>query len=115
MKNLTIFDSLLKKDFEIIVGISAKENWDIIDDSCQNDIWFHLEDLPSCHVILKTLNIKLKEFNKQTFIHCASICKENSKYKSHKNIEVIFTLVKNLKKTEPVGSVIATNTKSIYL
>lgn len=115
MKNLIIFDSLLKKDFEIIVGTSAQENWEIIDEATQNDIWFHLEDLPSCHVILKSLNNKLKNFNKQTFIHCASICKENSKYKFHKNIEVIYTCVKNIKKTEPVGSVIASNTKSIYL
>ena len=52
MKIFTIFDCILKQDFEIIVGSSSQENWDIIDDSCQNDIWFHLENLPSCHVIL---------------------------------------------------------------
>ena len=115
MKTLRIFDSTLKQDFEVIVGNSAQENWEIIDDSHQNDIWFHLEDLPSCHVILKTLNNKLKDFNKQTFIHCASICKVNSKYKFHKNIEVIYTCIKNIKKAEEVGSVSASNTRSIIL
>jgi predicted ribosome quality control (RQC) complex YloA/Tae2 family protein len=43
-------------EFTICIGKSAKENWKLIDDSMPNDIWFHLDDVPSSHVILKTSN-----------------------------------------------------------
>ncbi len=97
------------------MGNNAEENWKIIDDSSQNDIWFHLENVPSPHIILKTDNNDLKHFNKQTFIHCASLCKENSKYSNSKKISVIFTKIKNVNKADTVGSVTTSNTKNIVL
>ena len=40
------------------IGESAQENWDIIKESNQNDLWFHIDKLPSCHVVLSTKNKK---------------------------------------------------------
>jgi predicted ribosome quality control (RQC) complex YloA/Tae2 family protein len=115
MKTFKVFDNLINEELEIIMGKSADENWKIIDDSNENDIWFHLDDFPSCHVILKTKGKDLKELNKQTFIHCASICKENSKYCNMKNISVIYTKIKNVKKADTVGSVTTTSTKKLKI
>ncbi len=115
MKIVQIFDTCINKQFDIFIGKSAEENWQLIDESSENDIWFHLSDLPSSHVILKTQNHKLKEFNKATFIKCASLCKENSKYINQKNIEIIFTQIKNVTKADTVGSVTTVSTKSIKI
>ncbi len=115
MKILKIFDNILQQEFEIIIGKSAKENWQIIDEASENDIWFHLDDYPSSHIILKTENIDIKDFNKQTLIHCASLCKEQSKYSNMKNISVIYTKIKNVKKSDIIGSVNTTLTKKIKI
>lgn len=115
MKILKIFDNILEQEFEIIIGRSAKENWQIIDGSSENDVWFHLDDYPSSHIILKTENTDIKDFNKQTLIHCASLCKEHSKYSNIKNISVIYTKIKNVNKSDTVGSVNATLTKKIKI
>jgi predicted ribosome quality control (RQC) complex YloA/Tae2 family protein len=115
MKIIKVYDSCLNKEFDIYIGKSAEENWALIDDSSENDIWFHLDDLPSSHVVLKTNNIKIKEFNKATLIKCASLCKENSKYSGQKNIPVIYTLIKNVQKADTVGSVTTSSTKILNL
>jgi predicted ribosome quality control (RQC) complex YloA/Tae2 family protein len=115
MKTFKVFDNLINDELEIIMGKSADENWKIIDDSSENDIWFHLDNFPSSHVILKTKGKDFKELNKQTLIHCASLCKENSKYSNMKNISVIYTKIKNVKKADTVGSVTTTSTKSVKI
>ena len=115
MKTFKVFDNLINEELEIIMGKSAEENWKIIDDSSQNDLWFHLDDFPSPHVILKTKDKDMKSLNKQTFIHCANLCKENSKYANIKNISVIYTKIKNVKKAETVGSVNTSSSKTIKI
>jgi predicted ribosome quality control (RQC) complex YloA/Tae2 family protein len=85
------------------VGKNAQDNWDIIDESKPNDLWFHLENVSSCHVILSLPEGKTrKDISKQTIIHCAMECKKRSK----KNIgNIIFTDVANITKGDVVGSV----------
>ena|ERR1700744_1475363 len=104
MKIQNIFDTKCEKELTIWIGTDAQDNWDIIDKASQFDYWFHLDDKPSCHVILRLPDKKTK-VNKQSLIHCAALCKENSKYKDHKKITVIYTEIKNISKGEDVGSV----------
>tara|TARA_B110000208_G_scaffold191711_2_gene259722 strand:- start:3157 stop:3312 length:156 start_codon:yes stop_codon:yes gene_type:complete len=47
MKNI-IYD-----DKEYYIGENAKDNWDILSNAEQTDIWFHLNTLTSPYVILK--------------------------------------------------------------
>jgi predicted ribosome quality control (RQC) complex YloA/Tae2 family protein len=115
MKIVQIFDTCINKEFEIHIGKSAEENWQIIDNAEQTDIWFHLDNFPSSHVILKTQSHKIKEFNKSTLIKCASLCKENSKSSGQKDISIIYTLIKNVQKIEPIGSVTTNSTKTIKI
>jgi hypothetical protein len=40
---------LINKIGEIIlykIGTNAQENWDLIDESDENDLWFHVDGLP---------------------------------------------------------------------
>ena len=84
------------------IGESAQENWDIIKESNQNDLWFHIDKLPSCHVVLDSKN---KKFNNNDIKKCAELCKENSKY-SHK-VTIIYTEIKNISiYKSKIGSVV---------
>jgi len=91
---------------EYRIGKNAQDNFDIIDGSHPDDIWFHIENLPSCHVVMKKPMEKMakKEVLKM-YKQCAVLCKQHSKYKSHKNVVIIYTAVKNVSKTDKVGSV----------
>ena len=40
----------------IEIGQNKQDNFDIINSADLKDIWFHVSDIPSCHVILKTYN-----------------------------------------------------------
>lgn len=64
-------------DYSVMIGTDAKDNWNIIDLSSPNDIWFHLENHSSCHVILQTNN---KKISRRLITQCALLCKENCEF-----------------------------------
>jgi predicted ribosome quality control (RQC) complex YloA/Tae2 family protein len=105
MKELKVHDTKCDQELKILIGENAKDNWKIIDLSSQFDIWFHVENHPSCHVILQ-LPDKNTEYNKQSLIHCANLCKQNSKFKDLKKVTIIYTEIKNITKGKDPGSVI---------
>jgi predicted ribosome quality control (RQC) complex YloA/Tae2 family protein len=107
----------LEMPVEYLIGKSAQDNFDCIDIGAPDDIWFHIKDVPSCHVIAKiSEQSKLDKKITQTIVkHGALLCKQNSKYKSSSNVEIIYTKLSNVTKSEPVGSVIAENTKTIMI
>lgn len=102
--------------YEITIGKNATENWNIISNSSQNDVWFHLEGMASPHVVLKNYrNDKIKDIPKCVIIRCAYLCKENSKYKNIKKVTVIYTQIKNVSKGDTVGSVFTKNTSELVI
>ena len=97
----------------IIIGKNKKDNWKIIDEASPNDIWFHVDNFPSSHVILKNENNDLlKNIPKQIIKRCACLCKSHSSVPSMKNCEIVYTQISNVKKTNIVGQVVTQNTKS---
>jgi len=116
MKQETVYDSKLGCELTINIGCDAKDNWDMIDKAKQNDIWFHLQNHSSAHVILvmPTESTKIKDVSKMTLIHCANFCKKNKINKENKNdLSVIYTEIKNVTKADKEGSVHTTNCKTL--
>ena len=102
--------------YHILIGKNAEENWKLIDDASENDIWFHLDNYPSPHVILKIpVDYNLKKVPRKVLTRCANLCKIHSKYNNIKKINIIYTKIKNIKKGDHVGSVITQNTSSIVI
>lgn len=87
----------------IVVGENAEENDQLIVKAKQNDMWFHLEDFSSCHVIMTCT--KKYPVTKPMIKYCAELCKQNTKYKLYKNISVNYCLIKNVKRTTIMGTV----------
>ena len=137
MKKIDFHFNSFNMTIEYIIGQNSSENFKIIDDAnndaisdaisdAQSDaisdaisdannnyMWFHIDGYPSCHVICSIPNNLLKKDLLKVIKRGALCCKEHSKYKSEKSVSVIYTYLKNVTKTDVIGSVITTNTKSI--
>ena len=86
-------------DVSFKVGQNAKENWELLGLD-ENYTWFHLKSFPSCHVVIEKIDPTNDEI-----LEGANLCLENTKYRNLKNIKVNYTLLKNIKKADKVGSV----------
>lgn len=88
----------------IVIGENQTDNDMIIETSLQTDIWFHLANLPSCHVILSCT--KKNRITKKMIKYCATLVKQHTKYRNMKKIKVNYTSIKNIRKTNIKGEVI---------
>lgn len=91
-------------EWTIIIGKNKEENWQIIDEAEPTDIWFHVQDIPSCHVILKNTE-KLTNIGRDVLKRCGLLCKMNSKAKTEKKTIIMYTPVEFVEKTDYVGEV----------
>jgi len=93
---------------QFTIGSNAQDNFTIIDNANMTDIWFHVgNNRPSCHVVASIpTNIQIYRKNMRYIIkQGAVLCKQHSKYVSEKNVEIDYTCVKNITKTNIIGTV----------
>jgi predicted ribosome quality control (RQC) complex YloA/Tae2 family protein len=126
MKSFPVISSIdQSRQFVIWVGQNSKENWDLIDSSDEFDLWFHINDKPSGHVIIKEIlskgkivdiNSKCRYFNypSDVVLQACNLCKSQSKYKNEK-VNIVYTTINNVCKGKDIGSVFVKNTKLISL
>ena len=122
MKNIQIFIPDLKTNVEFLIGTDKNDNFKIIDIVNENDFWFHIKGFPSCHVVSNMYNDEnqslptiSKKILRKIIVQGACICKSHSKYKSDKNVEIVYTKIKNVTKTEIMGSVVLSEEKTIVI
>ena len=114
MKTETIFINKIKESITFYIGKNAKDNFDVIDMGANDDIWFHAKDESSCHVIAILPDNIDKPGIKSIIKIGAQLCKQNTKkISSLTNVEIIYTQVKNVTKTNVLGAVTVLHTKSI--
>jgi len=118
MKIVEKFIDPLQKNFRFVVGQNAQENFDIIDRADGNDYWFHVQNEPSCHVICDLSNNTI-EYDKKQLRYIlkqgAVVCKQFSKYKSIKDLTIVYTQIKYVAKTNTIGTVSVENGKTIVI
>jgi predicted ribosome quality control (RQC) complex YloA/Tae2 family protein len=114
MRTENIFIDALKREIEFCIGKNQNENFTIIDKASLDDLWFHAKDESSCHVVCKIPDDLNKKDLRYIIKIGAIICKNNTnKLKSIKGVEIIYTKIKNITKTDVEGCVFAENTKVI--
>jgi predicted ribosome quality control (RQC) complex YloA/Tae2 family protein len=116
MKTEYVLVSGISMPVEYWIGCNAQDNFDMIDEARQTDLWFHVNNESSGHVIASIPDdIKLdKKQLKKIIIQGCVICKKHSKYKSSQNLEIIYTHVGNLVKTKQIGKVLLRESK-VYM
>ena len=102
------------KEYLIQIGKSKEENDELCDASVDADIWFHVENEPSCHVFLKNIDqLKLRDIPRQVIKRCAYLCKINSKSKTQSKCKIMYTRMENVTKTLQVGQVVVESYKIV--
>ena len=78
---------------KIIIGKNKNENIKIIQAADPNNLWFHLKDYPSCHIVVQNNRLLTKsELNDVAWM----VVKNTNKYKDFKNLRISHCLVKDL-------------------
>ncbi len=98
----------------IRVGKSSKENWNLIDESKSCDIWLHLKDVPSSHVII-SMNKKYKKNNSMMnncIEYASRLCciQSSNKIKDKNKVAIIYIKRKYVKKGNVEGEAILLKT-----
>ena len=108
-----VYIPALSTDIVYTIGKSAQDNHDIIDEANPTDLWFHVEDNSSSHVIAKLDESYDRKQLKYIVKQGAILCKQHSRYSNVKQLNIIYTIIENISKTNIPGSVITTNVKKI--
>ena len=102
--------------FRVYIGKNNKQNDYIVSKlSSPDDVWFHTQNTPSSHVLLKITD--KKEPDDKIIYECAKLVKEHSSAKNNTKVGVIYTKRKYLKKPpkSPLGYVTYKNEKEIVV
>jgi hypothetical protein len=116
MKTLNLFLQGLNRDITFNIGENKIDNFNILDISNVDDLWFHSYESSSCYVVAKIPNNIINKEMKYIIKAGAILCKNyTNKLKKLKNVEIIYTQIKNIEKTEYKGCVRAINEKKIIV
>ena len=95
---------IIEDNIKYRLGKNALENFKLIDDAVDtndNYWWFHIDGYPSGHCVIYTENIE-----KHMLIYAGRLVKEYSKQKNNKKVKIVYTQIKNIKKTKVIGQVL---------
>ena len=99
------------------IGQNAKDNFAVIDQGMEDDLWFHAKNVSSCHVvaILPPSEFVLEEKEKRRIIRQgAELCKlHTAKLASLHNVPIMYTEIRNVTKTKTHGLVMTKDSKVI--
>ena len=114
MKTENIFIKELQREIVFHIGKNKQDNFKIIDNGKAQDLWFHAKNDSSCHIVCE-MNSEYKKNELKIIAKLGALmCKNNTnKLKNLRNVEIIYTCIKNVTKTDIEGCVITTNTKTI--
>lgn len=101
-------------EYTVRIGRNAQNNWDLIDMSEPTDLWFHLENEASCHLVLRSGSGNAKS-DRKIIRRCAYLCKINSKTQGNKKTAVIYAPIESIEKTDKIGQVYVKNSKTVYV
>ena len=116
MKTEILFLQGLNREITFYIGQNSNENFDVIDKGKDDDLWFHANNISSCHVVAIIPKDITKNDKKYIIKAGALLCKNNTnKLKNFKNVEIIYTEIKNIKKTNVPGCVNISSSKRIII
>jgi len=117
MKLETKYISSLGISIDFQIGKNAHDNFDIIDAADPDDLWFHINEHASCHVIATMPNDI--HFDKKQLMYIikqgAILCKQHSKYKSQKKVGIVYTQIKHITLTDIPGKVELQTSKTVTI
>ena len=74
-KTQVSYESFFMEGFKIMLGKNQKGNEELLKAAKKRDIWFHIKDTPSCHVIIRTDKVSIPQ---SVLDFAAKVCVEFS-------------------------------------
>lgn len=116
MKTELLFLQGLNREITFYVGQNENENFDVIDKGSSDDLWFHANKISSCHVVAIIPEDLSNKDIKYIIKAGALLCKKyTNKLRCLKNIEILYTKIKDIEKTNIKGCVQIKNEKIITI
>jgi len=114
MKEFVLCFENIDEDIVFYVGENANDNFNVIDKGDPTDLWFHVKDYSSCHVVAR-IPEKLDKRELKTIIkRGALLCKQNTnKLSNASRVEIMYTQLQNVSKTNKAGCVNIASSKTI--
>jgi predicted ribosome quality control (RQC) complex YloA/Tae2 family protein len=88
--------------YTIKIGQNQYENQELLESMNPEHTWFHVSDVSSPHLIIDT---NYETLSKVMIYKIAILLKQNTKYRKENNIDIDYTLRKNLQLTKTPGMV----------
>jgi len=112
---IVVFDHI-ESDVVYYIGTNAKDNHCVIDKGTPDDLWFHIANVPSCHVVVRLPDECDKKELRSIIKKGSLLCKQNTKRVANlDNVEIMYAPIKNISKTHVAGEVIVSKYKSIVV
>ena len=106
--------TLLIHSVTYYVGRTQQENHDVIDLGAPTDLWFHLADTSSCHVVAVVPEKLTRKARGKIIKQGALLCKQwTAKATSQHDVRVTYAPISAVQKEEIPGSVTVTNASTI--
>jgi predicted ribosome quality control (RQC) complex YloA/Tae2 family protein len=116
MIHKTIYFEKIKQNIDFYVGENAEENQHIILNADSEDLWFHLSGYASPHVLALVADKCIdRKYLRLIIVQGSLLCKQYSKMKSVKGVDIIYTKMKNVIPTDKYGTVETCNVKHIII
>lgn len=108
MKTEIVTFPTLDEPVTFYIGTSQQENHDVISLGKSTDIWFHLADMSSAHVVAVLPTIKITRKQRGNIIRRgAYLCKiYTAKAASMSSVSVTYSMIQYVTKTSTPGSVV---------
>ena len=113
MKTHDIYIPAIKDTVTYTSGENSADNFKVIDAANADDYWFHVSEKSSSHVTVSPPEGINKKQLAKIITQGVVLCKQLSKYASEKDLPIIYTQIKNIQKTNIVGSVNVTGGKVV--
>jgi predicted ribosome quality control (RQC) complex YloA/Tae2 family protein len=88
--------------YTIKIGQNQYENQLLLESMNPEHTWFHISGFPSPHLVI---DANYENLSKAMIYKIAILLKQNTKYRKENNIDIDYTLRKNLQLTETPGMV----------
>lgn len=116
MKTEILFLQGLNREITFYIGQNKNENFDVIDMGKPDDLWFHANEISSCHIVAEIPADILDKEIKYIIKAGALLCKKyTNKLRNVNDLEIIYTKVKYVEKTQYSGCVKIINQKKFTI
>ncbi len=116
MKTITLAFGSQSTPVTFYIGRSQQENHSVLDDKKPTDLWFHLADTSSCHVVACLPDDCDRKLRGAILRRGAALCKQyTAKVASQRGVPVTYTAVANVTKDVVPGRVTVHDGRTIVI